>query len=99
MVKPHKQLTLDSYSQTIFSNNWILEHVNYNIQCCPVCYQAYARAVNDAEKEAAIKVMYNVVWKKKLSKGIDKWYCKSCKGYFRLNNKYVSQKASTNCKL
>ena len=77
-----KQMVLDLFLHLPFNNDWILEHMKYNIQCCPSCYQEYL-----VDKEEALKRMYNDIWKKKLSKRIDLWYCKSCKEYFRLVNK------------
>lgn len=61
-------------------NTWLLDHLKCNIQMCPYCFEKYSCR--------EYKLVYNVIWRKKLSKGVDLWKCRNCKREFRLSNKY-----------
>ena len=57
----------------------LTEHLKFNIQRCPYDHKEFPET---------IRKRYNVVWKAPFDDIMDRWYCKTCKEYFTLPNKY-----------
>lgn len=74
---------LINISEESMNNNYLTSHVNLNIQYCPNCGKDII-----INKIKFREVLYNVVYKKAVSKAMDLWKCKECEKTFLLPNLY-----------